>query len=250
MVILYAARCHEATSRLPDPREVRVPIGNAYDKYGSSGAERRLVDGFLRRLALLLPDRAPARILEVGVGEGIVAGCVRERFPQATMVAVDLPAPEAGEAWRRHALHGTFADAHDLPVPDRSFDLVLAIEVLEHVPAPEIALREITRVASGAVVVSVPREPIWRAGNMMCGRYLDAWGNTPGHVQHWSKRSFVRFVARHLTVQRVESPLPWTMIAAAAPVSRSTRRPIPAPLPVVTQRAGDSDGELVRPGAA
>jgi hypothetical protein len=30
----------------------------------------------------------------------------------------------------------------------------------------------------------VPREPIWRIGNMARGRYLGDLGNTPGHIQH------------------------------------------------------------------
>ena len=49
-----------------------------------------------------------------------------------------------------------FGDATTLPFPDDSFDLVLAIEVLEHVPGPEAALSELARVCSGTFVASVP----------------------------------------------------------------------------------------------
>ena len=59
-----------------------------------------------------------------------------------------------------------FGDATALPFPDQAFDLVLAIEVLEHVPGPESALAELARVCSGTLVASVPFEPIWRAGNL------------------------------------------------------------------------------------
>ena len=98
---------------------------------------------------------------------------------------------------------------------DGEYDLVLAIEVLEHVPEPERALREIARVCRGQVVLSVPREPIWRIGNMARGRYLRQLGDTPGHVNHWSAGSFRRLVARHFDVEQVRRPLPWTMIRAA-----------------------------------
>ena len=43
--------------------------------------------------------------------------------------------------------------------------------------------------------VLFPFEPVWRLGNMARGRYLKDLGNTPGHVNHWSRWSFRRFVA-------------------------------------------------------
>ncbi|MFN6119018.1 MAG: class I SAM-dependent methyltransferase, partial [Actinomycetes bacterium] len=109
-----------------------------------------------------------------------------------------------------------FADATRLPFADRTFDLVMAIEVLEHVPQPDAALRELARVCSATLVASVPFEPIWRAGNMARRRYLGDWGNTPGHVNHWTRRSFARFVGTRFTVRDVASPLPWTMVRATA----------------------------------
>ncbi len=64
------------------------------------------------------------------------------------------------------------------------------MEVLEHVPDPAAVLAEMFRVASRWVLVSVPREPLWRGLNMARGSYLRDFGNTPGHLNHWSKRSF------------------------------------------------------------
>ena len=49
---------------------------------------------------------------------------------------------------------------------------------------------------------------------MARGKYLSTLGNTPGHVQHWSRRAFARLVDRHFEVTAVHSPLPWTMVAA------------------------------------
>ena len=42
--------------------------------------------------------------------------------------------------------------------------------------------------------------------------YLRELGNTPGHVNHWSKRAFVRELARHGEVVQARSPFPWTML--------------------------------------
>jgi ubiquinone/menaquinone biosynthesis C-methylase UbiE len=192
-----------------------VPSGNTYDKYGSSNpVERRLMAGFLTRLQRSLPANAPSAVLEVGVGEGEVATRVAGRYAGASVVGVDLPAADLAAHWAARQLPATFADVCALPFRDRAFDLVLAIEVLEHVVAPDDALREIVRVARADVVLSVPREPLWRIANMARGKYLSTYGNTPGHLQHWSRRAFVRLVDRHLEVTAVHSPPPWTMVAA------------------------------------
>ena len=68
------------------------------------------------------------------------------------------------------------------------------------------------RVAKRRLLVSVPREPLWRALNMARGAYWKDLGNTPGHVNHWSKRSFSRLLARHGEVVQTRSPFPWTML--------------------------------------
>jgi len=192
-----------------------TPTGNTYDKYGSSHPlEQRMMRGFMRALDEMMAGLTPRRILEIGVGEGHVMARVRERFAGVPLVGLDLPDDDLGADWRKQGLPCMFGDATTLPFPDDSFDLVLAIEVLEHVPAPDNALSELSRVCSGTFVASVPFEPIWRAGNVLRGRYVKGLGNTPGHVNHWTRWGFRNFVESRFHVQQVRSPLPWTMTRA------------------------------------
>ena len=192
-----------------------VPTGNTYDKYASTNpVERRLMRGFFDALRGSLPDGAPASVLEVGVGEGEVSALVRDRFPDSAVVGIDLPDDDLAEHWSARGLTCAYADIARLPFASRSFDLVLAIEVLEHVPDPAGALAELDRVCRRDLVVSVPREPIWRAANLVRGKYVSALGNTPGHIQHWSARRFSSLVATRFDVVDVRRPLPWTMVGA------------------------------------
>jgi SAM-dependent methyltransferase len=194
-----------------------VPTGNTYDKYGSTNAiEKRMMDGFFATFDGFVDRLRPQRILEVGVGEGEVAERVRARFPDATMVGLDLPDPELAGSWADTGLDAMFADATRLPFPDDSVDLVLAIEVFEHFDEPQAVLAEIARVCAGHLVASVPLEPIWRVGNMARGRYLRDWGNTPGHINHWGRAGFSKLIGTQFEVESVKTPLPWTMVSARA----------------------------------
>jgi ubiquinone/menaquinone biosynthesis C-methylase UbiE len=191
--------------------------GNTYDKYASTNpVEQRMMRGFLEAFDRAIDGLAPRVVVEVGAGEGRITSRLHERFPDATVVGLDLPDDELTADWADVPVPMFQGDATQLPFADASIDLVVALEVLEHVPNPERALRELVRVSRGTVVVSVPREPIWRIGNMARGRYLRDLGNTPGHVNHWSARSFRRFVAAEIDVEASYSPLPWTMVRGRA----------------------------------
>jgi ubiquinone/menaquinone biosynthesis C-methylase UbiE len=190
--------------------------GNNYDKYASKNPiEQRMMAGFFAALDRMLDGLQPERVVEIGAGEGRITERLVERFPAATVVGLDLPDTDLADEWESIEVPMFFGDATRMPFVDKSIDLVIGLEVLEHIPHPERALADIARVCRGTAVLSVPREPIWRIGNMARGRYVGDLGNTPGHVNHWSARSFERFVATELTVHDTAKPLPWTMVRAA-----------------------------------
>ncbi len=194
-----------------------TPTGNTYDKYGSTNPiERRMMRGFFDALDRYLDETTPTRIFEIGIGEGIVTSRVIERFAGVPVIGLDLPDEELAAQWQSRELSCAFGDASGLPFPDAAFDLVLAIEVFEHLPDPAAAMTELARVCSGSLIASVPLEPIWRIGNMARGRYLRELGNTPGHVNHWTHRGFERLVASRFDVVDRATPLPWTMVLATS----------------------------------
>ncbi len=193
-----------------------VPTGNTFDKYGSTNpVVRRLMAGFRSTLDELFDRAAPGSVLDVGCGEGVLTHEWAERLGEGPVVGIDLDDPKLRAEWAQRSrpnLEYRAADATALDFADGDFELAAAIEVLEHVPDPEATLAEMARVARRHLLVSVPREPLWRALNMARGAYLRSLGNTPGHVNHWSKRGFVSLLSRHGTVEQARSPFPWTML--------------------------------------
>ena len=191
--------------------------GNTYDKYGSTNpVVRRLMGGFEGTLEELFTQADPQSLLDVGCGEGVLTHQWAQRLgDQRRVVGIDLDDPALHAEWAKRTapnLEYRVMKAENLPFADGEFDAVTAIEVLEHVPDAEHTVAEMARVAKRWLLVSVPREPLWRGLNMARGAYWKDLGNTPGHVNHWSKRSFVALLSRHGEVVQARSPFPWTML--------------------------------------
>ena len=196
-----------------------IPTGNTFDKYGSTNpVVRRLMSGFEGTLARLFTRAAPESVLDVGCGEGVLTYKWAQALGDRPVVGIDLADPKLETEWSTRSRSNleframTAEELKDLPFPDASFDLAAAIEVLEHVPDPERTVAEMTRVAARHLLVSVPREPLWRGLNIARAAYVRELGNTPGHVNHWSKDGFVRMLERHGEVVEACSPFPWTML--------------------------------------
>lgn len=190
------------------------PIGNATPKYEASNpVVRRLLARFLDRVDQTAAGLGPKSVLDVGCGEGVVTERLAKLLAPATVLGVDADEAHLGEEWRRRSapnLSFTTGSAYDLPFEDRSFDLVCAIEVLEHLERPRDALAEMRRVAKRALLLSVPNEPSWRISHLLAGRNVRALGDTPGHINHWSRSSFRRLVAEY-GAARVDGVFPWTI---------------------------------------
>jgi len=193
-----------------------VPTGNTFDKYGSTNpVVRRLMSGFQRTLDELFAEAAPESVLDIGCGEGVLTEQWAQRLGSGRVVGTDLDDPKLEAEWasrRRPNLHFEAMPVESLSFADDEFDLVAATEVLEHVDHPEAAVAEMARVARRWLLVSVPHEPLWRALNLARGAYLRDLGNTPGHLNHWSRGGFVRMLGAHGQVVQTRSPFPWTML--------------------------------------
>jgi 2-polyprenyl-3-methyl-5-hydroxy-6-metoxy-1,4-benzoquinol methylase len=211
-----SAKARSLRSRQSRLLRAEVPTGNTYDKYGSTNpVVKRLMAGFHGTLDELFARAAPESVLDVGCGEGVLTVQWADRLGDGRVVGIDLDDRKLRAEWAkrsRHNLEFRAEEATSLSFGDDSFDMATAIEVLEHVPDPETTLSEMARVARRNLLVSVPREPLWRALNMARGAYLRDLGNTPGHVNHWSKRAFTSLLSRYGTVEQARSPFPWTMV--------------------------------------
>lgn len=109
-----------------------------------------------QEIAPLLPDTAN-RILEIGCSSGATLGWLREEWPNAEFWGIDGHAP-LEPLIRARAGHALI---HDLerPLPNiGQFDLILALDVLEHLRKPEQVMADLAARLSptGVIIISVP----------------------------------------------------------------------------------------------
>jgi hypothetical protein len=79
---------------------------------------------------------------------------------------------------------------------------------------PEKALKELVRVSSKYVILSVPNEPFFMLSNFLRGKNLQRWGNDIEHINHWTLWSFKGFVKKYLKIIFSSSPFPWILLIA------------------------------------
>ncbi len=121
------------------------------------------------------PGRGRARCSTSAAARACSSSAGRWQLPQTRLVGIDLEEESIQAGWAEHGRRRTSSTARWRPricrSPTNEFELASAIEVLEHVPDPEHTLAEMARCAARHLLVSVPREPLWRMLNMARGAY-------------------------------------------------------------------------------
>ncbi|RLC79096.1 MAG: class I SAM-dependent methyltransferase [Chloroflexi bacterium] len=191
-----------------------VDYGNWQKYMNPNPLQRYLLARFLATVARVVCRIKPGLILDVGCAEGFVIDYL-QRTCNVRFVGVDIDQ----EALKRGISLGlkvplAVVDAHHLAFGEKSVDMVMSLEVLEHLPRPRQALKEMKRVTRRYVLLSVPYEPLFRGLNLLRGKHLRRWGNDPEHLHCWTEFSFKALVREHLRIIEVHRPLPWFVVLA------------------------------------
>ncbi|MBN1183046.1 MAG: class I SAM-dependent methyltransferase [Bacteroidales bacterium] len=187
---------------------------NINEKYISKNPiSRYLVSNFNKGIEKIIFPLQASSILDMGCGEGIIFSHLGDLIKEKKCVGLDIDEKNIIAAKKNvPGCEFNTGDIYNIAYPDRTFELVICTEVLEHLEYPGKAINELIRVSSKYVLISVPREPVWRIMNMVRLKYWSKLGNTPGHINHWSSRKIAKMISQKLKIIKKSTPLPWTII--------------------------------------
>ncbi len=104
-------------------------------------------------------DRSAESILDVGCGQGLPMQMIKMRMRVKKSVGVDLFEPYLKECKRKKIHHEYVeSDIRKLPFKDKSFDVVIALQVLEHLPKKDSwkVLEKMEKIARKQIIVAMP----------------------------------------------------------------------------------------------
>jgi len=201
---------------VPGSRQLQEPLDQLYTSVNP--VIRWLLNRLLKETAAFLHKiDASAQIgLDVGCGEGNFIDYLTRKKVVGSVAAIDLNHNKLKLAqWQYPQFSYFCSDIKKLNFKDNSFDYVIASEVLEHIPRPMEAVREIQRVAKKGAhfIFSVPHEPFFRWGNLLRGQYLPKGGRTPTHVNFWGRSEIKKYLSACLEfeAERWVSVFPWML---------------------------------------
>lgn len=171
--------------------------GNRQKHLNPNPLQRFLLGRFHQKISRLIRQTGVTCLLDAGCGEGFVMQHLQQDLGTIKTTGGDFSA-EALYWGRANVKHGSpliNLDVHYLPFPNNSFPVVICLEVLEHLPDSTVGLRELARVSSEYILLSVPHEPFFRGANFIRGKHVTAFGNDPEHLHNYSGAGFRRIVS-------------------------------------------------------
>ena len=183
-------------------------------KYETNNPILKLIlRNFFERTNCLMNTIDFESVFEVGCGNGYVTDFIKRQHPRADIQAMDINEEKLSVAKARlKDVNFSVGTIYDISHQDNSFDLVISTEVLEHLCEPLDALEELLRISKRYIIVSVPNEPLYRIANMARLKHVLAFGNTPGHINHWSKGKIYALANKVCDVRAVQTPFPFTVL--------------------------------------
>lgn len=176
--------------------------------------QKLLINNFYNYLVSAIKDLEIKSILDVGCGEGFTLDKLSEEGIGKKLEGVDFLKTAIDLGKKAHPkLTLKQGNIYDLEYKNNSFDLVMATEVLEHLEDPLKGLKELIRVSKKYLLLSVPNEPFFMGANFLRGKNWSRWGNDIEHIQHWTSKSFQKFIeSQRVKVILKRHPFPWTML--------------------------------------
>jgi ubiquinone/menaquinone biosynthesis C-methylase UbiE len=196
-------------------------ISGNEQKYKTQKAlSRSLIGNLLTKIVVLVEKKQPKNILDVGCGKGLVVSFLKRHLEKSSVEQMDfwgfdISSENIQVAKKVFGNEKAFiADVYGIDLPERSFDLVLALEILEHLEKPQKALKQLQKITKRNILLSVPLEPYFGLSNLFFRRNMEEIKKEESRINKWTKGKFVKLVNKYFEVEEVTISFPWVLVLA------------------------------------
>jgi len=186
-------------------------------KYFSKNPIKKfLIKKFLTKINNVFKKIDAKNILEAGCGDGYIIEYLNNNSAKKYAISgFDISDEKITHAAKinKHA-HLYKDNIYNTSQKSDSFDLVLCLEVLEHLQNPEKALLELKRITKKYCLISVPHEPFFSLGNFMFGKNIRKFGRDKEHINFWNKKQVVNLINNYFHIRSIDTSFPWIIILA------------------------------------
>jgi len=178
--------------------------------------QRFVLNRFFNAVAKEIRMIQPSKVLDFGTGEGYFLEQLKKRgLTFKSLVGIDLREDALNEArLRNHSYEFIKVDLFDWNIEHKSFDLVIASELLEHLEDPARFLERLSLLSRRHLLLTVPLEPWFQLMNLLRCRDIRSLGNHPEHINHWGYGGFKKFVSKYVNINRSYIVFPFIIVIA------------------------------------
>jgi ubiquinone/menaquinone biosynthesis C-methylase UbiE len=173
--------------------------------------KRRAIRNLLNRILKLIPTHIET-MMEAGCGEGVACNHINRNreIPRFLGIDLDPTALKVAKTWNPN-VDFVLANISALPLKNRSIELSLCLEVIEHLDKPRTALDELKRVTRDSIILSAPDSTLFRLANIASLKNLRNLGEDPEHIQRYTEDSFRELLEERFQESKiyVEKSFPW-----------------------------------------
>lgn len=129
----------------------------------------------------------PNFIVDMGCGEGVILYWINKQGSCNSLIGVDVSREGLIIAKKIAGpyINLILADAHHIPL--RRVDLIIAVELLEHLPEPALAVDEMARIANHAII-TVPYTLLFRIASLLSLKNIKRLGEALDHRHFYNPR--------------------------------------------------------------
>ena len=189
--------------------------GNSLKYQSKNFLKKIFTKRFIIQIVKIIQELKVDNILDAGCGEGFIMHNTLRKISKVRIDGFDISKQALQDAKKILPNNSFFqGDITNIKSPNNSYDLVIALEILEHLENPKLALEELKRVTKKYCLISVPWEPFFSLGNLLSGKNIKRLGRDKEHLQFWSRKQIVNLISEYFNIIEIKTVFPWTIILA------------------------------------